>query len=505
MKGGGSVEKSETEVTNTEKVNMSTFDFYQLKKLCKSELISNGICNSHICGYTKESLRCFIENPRLHTDQLVSIMKFMYFRSGYFRKIIQYYINLVISDCWTVDTEYLVPNTSSISKDKIKKDYIKYLKEIGLYDLPNILPKILFYVFLYDAYFGFEIDTDDGKVLYAFAPEDCLITGYNNGMPCFAVRKSSAKSKVYPKEIRDIFDTSKPIKGIVGGYVQMPFEKTFCIKYNDGFDFLYPPFTFIIKEILDLDDFKEIEKAKAENEVYKLIAMKIPTDQNGMPTMNSEQVAPFYQLAMEVVSKAIGILPVPFDVEPIEFTTRTSDNINNVKNATDEMYSEIGISQALLSGASSGSELKTSIEVDASEVYRILKQISRAMNFHCRLNLDVSPKYKFSFRYLNITAFNQGDKVDRLLKLAQASCPVKSELMATMGMNPLKMLGNAFMENDIFALAENWIPMQTSYTQSSNDGSNSENNGRPAMDESEISEITQNTRNNEGNDKDNRV
>ena len=500
MKGGGILEKSDTQAENKAQV----FDVYQLKKLCKSELINNGLCNSNICGYTKESLRDFIEKPWLHTNKLISIMNFIYFSSGYFRKLIQYYINLVISDCWTVDTEYLIPNKSGINKDKFKKDYFKYVKEVEAYDLSNVLPKILFDVFLYDAYFGYEINTDDGKVLFAFAPEDCIITGYNNGMPCFAVRKNVRKIKTYPNEIQEIFNDKNAIV-IRGAYVQMPFEKTFCIKYNDGYDFLYPPFAFIIKEILDVEDFKEIEKTKAENEVYKLIAMKIPTDQNGQPTMNTEQVAPFYELAMDVVSRAIGILPAPFDVTPIEFTTRTSDNINRVKNAIDVMYSEIGVSQSLLSGASNGSELKTSIEVDASEVYRVLKQVSKAVNFHCRINLVNNPKYKFTFRYLDITPFNQGEKVDRLLKMAQASLPVKSELMAAMGNNPIKMLGNTFVENDVFELAENWIPMQTSYTQSSSDIANSDNNGRPTMDDTEISEITQNTRDNEGNDKDNRV
>ena len=282
----------------------------------------------------------------------------------------------------------------------------------------------------------------------------------------------------------------------------MPFEKTICIKYNDGFDYLYPPFAFIIREILDIEDFKDIEKTKAENEVYKFLAMKIPTDANGVPTMSEPDVTPYYELALSVLARSIGAIPTPFEVKPIEFSTNTTNNINNVKNAIDEMYSELGVSQSLLSGASSGSELKTSIEVDASEVYRILKQVAKAVNFHCRLKLTNSNDYRFTLRYLNVTAFNQNDKLDELLKMAQASCPVKSELMAVIGCNPLKMLGNAYMENEVFDLADSWEPMKTAYTQSAED---SENNGRPAMDENAISDITQNTHDNEGNDPDNRA
>lgn len=479
------------------------FDFYQLKNICERKVLLNRNISSELFGYTREQLRAFVERPYRHSNKLISVMRFLYFHSGYFRKVIQYYIELVKSECWTVDTEFLSDSANKVKKENLKRDYFAYVKKINSFDLPNELPKILFNVFMYDAYFGYIIDTDDGKTLFAFQPEDCIITGYVNGIPCFSVKKLSTRDsrlRQYPKEVANFLQNAAT-DSMFKGYVDMPYKKTICIKYNDGFDFLYPPFAFIIKEILDLEDFKDIEKTKAENDVYKLIAAKIPTDQNGRPTLSDKDTTPFYQLAVNILADSIGMLPTPFDVTPIEFSTNTANNINNVKNATDEMYSELGISQALLSGASSGSELKLSVEVDASEVYRVLKQVAKAMNFHCRMSLPQNSKYRFAFRYLDITAHNQNERVDELFKLAQASCPVKSELMAAVGNNPLKMFGNTFMENEVFGLSDNWVPMKTAYTQSAD----SENNGRLAMKEDEISDITQNTRDNEGNDRDNRI
>lgn len=486
-------------------VQKPVFDFYRLKELCKHEVLRIGeLHNNTICGYTRESLRNMVERPWKHTGKLISVMRFLYFHSGYFRKIIQYYVNLVKTECWTVDVDILTPVKSKIKKAKIKKDYFEYNKEVLSYDLENVLPKILFNVFMYDAYFGFICDTSDGKVIFSFEPEDCVITGYVNGMPTFGVRRISTKTqqaRVYPDEVVEIFEQADKRNDFKGGYVEMPFEKTICIKYNDGFDYIYPPFAFIIKEILDIEDFKDIAKTKAENEVYKFLAMKIPTDANGVPTMAETDVTPYYELALSVLARSIGAIPTPFDVKPIEFTTNTSNNIDNVKNAIDALYSELGVSQSLMSGATSGSELKTSIEIDASEVYRVLKQAARSINFHCRLKLVNSGDYRFTFRFMNVTAINQNDKVDELLKLAQASCPVKGELMAAVGCTPLKMLGNAYVENDVLDLADSWVPMKTAYTQSA-DPENA--GGRPAMDENDISSITQNTRDNEGNDPDNR-
>ncbi len=485
----------------------SKFNFQALKRLCKKE-VSGLEFNGRICGYTKKSLKRFLDSPQHHSSELITVIRFMYTHSGYFKKIIQYYVNLALAECWTVDTEFFNRNTKTSGKKKIEQEYFKFVKEVSSYNMPSIIPEILFEVFLCDVYFGFEIDTYEGKALFNFLPEDCIITNYINGIPNFAVKKPVGRRiRMYPEEIMAVFGNPANDYAYDPAYSQMPCEKTFCVKYNKNFAHIFPPFAFILKEILDLEDFKSIEKAKAKNEIYKLIAMKIPTDQSGAPTMTEPDVVPFYQLAMDIVAETIGILPSPFDVKPIEFSSNTTNNINNVQNAIDEMYSELGVSKSLLAGSSNNSELKTSIEVDASEVYRIMKQIARIINYHCHLKLPASEKYRFTMRFLDITAFNQVNKVDELLKMAQASCPVKMELMAAMGYNPAKMFGGEYMENDVFDLAAKWTPMQTSYTQSGTvAGTNeiSENGGRPEMDDDEITSIGQTTRDNDSNDPDKR-
>ncbi len=482
----------------------SKFDFQALKRLCKKE-VSGLEFNGRICGYTKKNLKKFLDSPQHHSSELLTVIRFMYTHSGYFKKIIQYYINLAIAECWTVDTEFFCRNTKESGKKRIEQEYFKFVKEVSSYNIPSIVPEILFEVFLCDAYFGFEIDTYEGRTLFNFLPEDCIITSYVNGIPCFAVKKPiGSRARLYPEEITAIFANTANDYAYDPSYSQIPVEKSFCVKYNKSFAHLFPPFAFILKEILDLEDFKNIEKAKAKNEIYKLIAMKIPTDDRGVATMSEPDVVPFYRLAMETVAETIGILPTPFETKPIEFSSNTTNNINNVQNAIDEMYSELGVSTTLFSKASTAAEVKISIEADASEVYRILKQIARNINYHCYLRLPRNEKYRFSMRFLNVTVFNQENKVDKLLKMAQASCPVKMELMAAMGYNPAKMFGGEYMENDVFDLAAKWIPMQTSYTQSGSVES-SENNGRPEMADDEITSIGQTTRDNEGNDPDNRA
>ena len=488
---------SDVNNTNTEKW------LFALKRLSQVELIANGTFNSNtICGYSRHDIKEFLHKPHIYSHHFIHMIRHMYLHSGYFKRIIQYYSNLAKADCWTVDTEIKTNDMYSVDQDKFKSQYFRFLKEVNSFGLSNELSKINFNVFLYDVCFAYILETSEGKTLFYFDPEDCVITGRVDGIPTYAIKRvspNSKKMKSYPDEVKQLI-METPKDKTYKEYVKIPFEKSFCLKYHDIFDFIFPPFFFIIKEILDIEDFKDLEKTRVENEIYKILALKIPTTDEGKIALGDELVTPFAELANDIVADSIGILPTPFDVTPVEFTTNTSNNINNVQNAIDELYSELGVSKSILSGASSGSEVKISIEVDAAEAYRMLRQVSRLVNFHCKLRLPLNKDYDFVFRYLEVTAHNQQTKTDNLLKLAQTSCPVKIELMASTGNNPSKMFGNEFVENTVFNLVEKWQPMKTSFTQSNDDVG-----GRPEQDDTEISAITQTTRDNDNNDPDNRV
>lgn len=501
-----SFENDKKSLDNYTSGKTNKIDMFALQRVCLTELVKDGWFNGNkICGYNREQIKKYVASPDKHRVPFIKLIRFMYLHSGYFKKIIHYHCNLALSNCWTIDTEIKNSKFYNIGEKDFKDRYFKFVKEVNSFNLDTELFKILLNVMLFDACFGYIIETSEGKTIYYFDPEDCVITGYIDGIPTYSVRVPSLKSKKwkeYPDEIKLLFDNSD--KNILSGnnYVTIPYRKSICIKYHEIFDFLYPPFFFIIKEILDIEDFKDLEKTRVENEIYKILALKIPTTDEGNIALGDELVTPFAELASNIVADSIGVLPTPFDPTPIEFTTNTSNNINNVQNAIDELYSEVGVSKSLLSGASSGSELKISIEVDSAEIYRLLGQISRVINFHCKLRLPIESDYGFKFRYLDVTAFNQKDKSDEILKLAQASCPVKLELMSTIGHNPAKMFGNEFVENQIFKFTENWQPMKTSYTSASSD---LDDNGRPKKEETEIEGVTQTGIDNDSNDPDNRV
>ena len=481
----------------------SKFDVKAFKRVVLTQLTYDGlIANNKICGFTKEQIANMAQNPEKHGKQILKLSNFMYIKSGYYKRLVNYFANMPKGECWTVDTESKSEAFEEVDVKTMKRNFLKYVNLCNSFKLEYEISKIFLNVFLNDACFGYIVESDTDNFIYYFKPECCEIIGTVNGMPMFGFKPNLIKRygndlSTYPPEIQDLILHGKPDKY---GRIAVPYEKSFCIKYHEMFSYLYPPLFPLIKEILNIEDYKSLEKTKVENQIYKLLALEIPTNNEGEITLGDGMVTDFSVLAKETVSDSIGILPSPFKVTPVEFTNNNTNEINNVQNAIDEAFSEIGVSQSLMAGSTSGSELKISIEIDAADTYRILKAISKLINFHCKVRGGVYSNYGFSFRLLEVTNINQEDRADAELKFAQASFPNKLETMATKGVNPARVIGNAHIENTVLELGKNWTVLQSAYTTAG--GADS---GRPEMDDTDVTNGTEQQKANESNKTENRI
>ena len=86
------------------------------------------------------------------------------------------------------------------------------------------------------------------------------------------------------------------------------------------------------------------------------------------------------------------------------------------------------------------------MKVDSSDIYRIYRQIEAWVDLQMKLRGHIYNDYQFVYRILPTTIFDVDDYVDRRLKLAQTSLPIKEELLSAIGVNTAKMLGNSFTE-----------------------------------------------------------
>lgn len=468
-----------------------------------SELAYKGAFKyNRIFGFTRNQIISMTQYPERYSNHIIRLSRYMYLKSGYYKRLIDYFANSAILN-WTIDTEIKQDKMFTTNQKTFRKNYINYTAQVNKFKLDNRVTDIFKKLFIDDVCFGFVTENDIDVSIFLLEPDFCKIEKLTNGSVYqFSVNRSLIDVNIFktlPEELQLIIEQSKisPDNRVV-----IPYENSFCIKYNNDFTYLYPCFFGLISEILNIDDVKDLNKAKSEADAYKLIYFKIPTNDDGQISMGDELISKFVEMAAAILPERFGIVPSPMDMELIESKSTISDDKNKVEQAVENFYGEAGVSKALISSASSGSELKLSMKVDSSDIYRIYRQIESWVDLQMKLRGYIYNDYQFVYRILPTTIFDVDDYVDRRLKLAQASLPVKGELLAATGVNTAKMIGNSFTEQifkeDIF---DKWEVLKTSYT-TANDGSEG---GRPQKEETEITPDTEQTRKNNGNDPDNRV
>ena len=497
-------EKDKENFKNFTEHKTATFNANSLRRLVLSELSYKGAFKyNRIFGFTRNQIVSMTQYPERYPNHIIRLSRYMYLKSGYYKRLIDYFANSAILN-WTIDTEIKQDKMFITNPKTFRKNYINYTAQVNKFKLDNRVTDIFKRLFIDDACFGFVTENDIDASIFLLEPDFCKIEKLTNGsIYQFSVNRSLIDVNVFktlPEELQILIEQSKEVS--LDNRVMIPYENSFCIKYNDDFTYLYPCFFSLISEILNIDDIKDLSKAKSEADAYKLIYFKIPTNEEGQISMGDELISKFVEMAAAILPERFGIVPSPMPLELIESKSTISDDKNKVEQAVENFYGEAGVSKALISSASSGSELKLSMKVDSSDIYRIYRQIESWVDLQMKLRGYIYNDYQFVYRILPTTVFDV-DYVDRQLKLAQASLPVKGELLAATGVNTAKMLGNSFTEQmfkeDIF---DKWEVLKTSYTQTGEDGSEG---GAPMKDETDIAESTDTQRQNDSNKTENRI
>ncbi len=441
-------EKDKENFKNFTEHKTATFNANSLRRLVLSELSFKGAFKyNRIFGFTRNQIVSMTQYPERYPNHIIRLSRYMYLKSGYYKRLIDYFANSAILN-WTIDTEIKQDKMFTTNPKTFRKNYINYTTQVNKFKLDNRVTDIFKRLFIDDACFGFVTENDIDASIFLLEPDFCKIEKLTNGsIYQFSVNRSLIDVNVFktlPEELQILIEQSKEVS--LDNRVMIPYENSFCIKYNDDFTYLYPCFFSLISELLNIDDIKDLVKAKSEADAYKLIYFKIPTNDEDQISMGDELISKFVEMACAILPERFGVIPSPMDLQLIESKSTISDDKNKVEQAVDNYYGEAGVSKALISSASSGSELKLSMKVDSSDIYRIYRQIEAWVDLQMKLRGHIYNDYQFVYRILPTTIFDVDDYVDRRLKLAQTSLPIKEELLSAIGVNTAKMLGNSFTE-----------------------------------------------------------
>lgn len=448
---------------------------------------------SPMIRYSLDDINRWLQNPVQYEEQLRTLSNYLYDTNPTY-KIVVRYMALLPTYAWT-----LTLDTSSGNKDKIKKNYIKALQQVDKMNLKYELMKASLIAYKNDYFFGYEIENKDSYFIMSLDNKYCQVSSIENGVYNFAYDfsyfdKFSHELPLYPEEFRIKYRMYKD--NIAEKWIELDSMKTVCFKTNIDSRYALPMFSGMFPSLYDLEQYKQMKKDRAENENYLLLHQKVPMDEKSGEInkilLDADLMNFFHQAASENLPDGIDVITSPMEITAVKTEKSKNDN-DYVMEAMREVYNDGGISQFLFNSDKNTSiGLSKSVNTDEELAFALLRQMETWVNR--KLN-QLFPSFKLSFKFLNVTIFNQKDVAEQYLKQAQFGMPVVSDIMATIGYSGLDLINKATLENNILGLHDILRPLASSHTQTNDEG------GRPQASDDSIGDAGIKTRDNNSNER----
>lgn len=427
---------------------------------------------SRLKDYTKEEIEKIINSGSL--IEQIRLSKNYFWKDGLYRRIILYYATLLKY------VGILIPNPSAgneLSTPYVQKRYNGALDYIDRMFVPEMLTHFSKEALMCGCYYGVIQEASKSDfVLLDLPPEYCRSNFrdlHGNDIIEFNVlyfdsileediRKQALK--VYPKVIADHYRRYKKSQ-VNSMWVKIPTDIGFCFPFSDDGR---PLFLDVIPAAIQYDEAVDIDRERDLDEIRKIIVQKIPHLNDGALLFEPEEAAEMHAGAVGMMkgNKNISVLTTYADVDAVVSKTSSEAVTNTLEKNLQNVYSRASVSGQVF--APTGSQaLGTSITNDMAVMMILGNKYSRFLTFIIN-NLYANSNICFKYEILPITWYNVSDYISDTLKLAQSGYSFLLPAIAA-GLSQKDLVNLKNLENDTLGLRDILIPLESSYTQSSND------------------------------------
>ena len=476
-------------------LRMNNSLFSKLTDVQLLNLKSNSHYPTVYTKYTRADIIKYLKNPETNAKQLRNASIYLYEVSAQYRRIVNYFAHMC--PLTYIMYPFKFDTTKEINEKAFKASYKKATDFMAIFNLQHEMRKALVTAWREDIFAGYIYQTKDSFYIRKLHPDYVKIASIVDG--CYMVafdfsyfRGREDELESYGEEFMSKYEDYKKDSSL--RWQLLDEKRQFCLKISEDVTYPLIPLAGCLLGIFDIEDYKELQKGASVLRNYKALGLKLPTDEQGNLMIDKDFADQFYEQLSNITPENIGVFETPMDVEVYDFEKSGAEDPDKTYEAIRNFYNDAGVS-ALLFGSDkqTAASLNISITSDECVCFAVNRQIERNVN---RLLKGLSGTQKFQITILDISEFHRQQFHDIMLKDAQYGVPVKSAIAASLGLNPPNMSAMLYMENEILKLHDNMIPLQSSYTQSSdNEG------GRPTAEENgeEISDSNENTREHDSN------
>jgi hypothetical protein len=457
--------------------------FATLNKLIMRDL--NGNVPAPVFSlYTKDDITRFLRNPYQYQNELRSAVVYIYGASPHFRRLIQYFTGL--SDLSYVVSPYRIdPSTAKVKS--VNRNYRKVLGTLSAMSIRTQFPKVLTVCLREDTFYGTLWVTSDNITVQQLPSNYCSVSTIEGNVLNVSFDFSYFDSNAtylqyYPDEFKQKYGVYQ--KNRRSRWQELDSPNSFAIKCNnDILNYSVPPFVGVLREIYDIEDYKQLKLTKTTLENYAMLVMTLGVNADGEWTMDLDKAKEFWRNLESVLPDEIGSVLSPMPIDKISFEKAHNGDDNTISDAEQNMFTAAGVSSLLFNNEkASANALLLSIKADQAITYGIVKSLEDMVN---RFIQNQSYGKNFKITFLDCSPFNRKEIGDMYLKACQFGLPMVSFYCASQGLGQSEMDTMNFLENEVLEVKSKFIPLQSSSTQS---GLGNDEGGAPEKDADELTE-----------------
>lgn len=437
--------------------------------------------------YSKNDITTYLSNPYRYEKQLRSAVTYIYGASPHFRRLIQYFVGL--SDLSYIIEPYKLDPRKANAKT-VNNNYRKTLNMISSINIKTQCPKILTVCLREDTFYCTMWITNDSITLQQLPSEYCAVSSIEGNVLNVTFDFSyfdshGAMLDYYPAEFKTKYEMYRNQRTVK--WIELDSPTSFAIKCNtDILDYSIPPFAGVLREIYDLEDYRQLKMSKTALENYAMLAMTLPMNDSGEWGIDLGKAKEFWRNLDSVLPEEVGSVLTPMPINKISFEKNHAGDTNTIAEAEQNLFTAAGVSSLLFNNEkASANALSLSIKADQSIVYGIVKSIGDALN---RFIQSQSYGKNFKINFLDVSPYNRKEAGDAYLKAASYGLPTVSLYAASQGLGQAELDSMAFLEGDVLMLHDLLKPLQNSSQMSSSNSGSGDEGGAPEKDASELTD-----------------
>lgn len=416
--------------------------------------------------FTKDDITTYLSNPYTYEKQLRKAVVYIYGASPHFRRLIQYFVGL--SDLSYIVEPYRIDPKKANAKT-INNNYRRVLNLLSSMSIKTQFPKILTVCLREDVFYGTAWVTPDNITIQQLPSDYCQISSIEGNVPNVTFDFSyfdvhGTLLDYYPDEFKKKYNQYR--KNRMSRWIELDSPYSFAIKCNtDILDYAIPPFAGILREIYELEDYRQLKMTKTALENYAMLAMKVPMQDDGSWGIDLEKAKEFWRNLDAVLPEEVGSVLTPMNIDKISFERTHTGDTDTISDAEQNLFTAAGVSSLLFNNEkASANALLLSIKADQSITFGIVKSIEDVLN---RLIQSQSYGKNFRVNFLDVSPFNRKEVGDAYLKAASYGLPTISAYAASQGIGQAELDCMSYLEGKVLGLQDLFRPIQSSTQMSS--------------------------------------